>query len=74
MSKPDAKTLKVVFNGTKNESIAADGKQFTKFIGNLVRQFAGVSNPHLLLSSYSYSPFFLRKTSSLRNSNKATSS
>ena len=72
MSKPDAKTLKVVFNGTKNESIAADGKQFTKFIGNLVRQFAGVSNPPH--PYHPYSPFFLRKTFSSRNSNKATSS
>ena len=44
MSKADAKSLKVVVNGTKNEPIATDGKQFTKFIGNLVRQFAGVSH------------------------------
>ena len=43
MSKSDTKTLKVVFNGTKNEAIASDGKQYTKFVSNLVRQFAGVS-------------------------------
>ena len=71
MSKADAKTLKVVFNGTKNESIAMDGKQFTKFIGNLVRQFAGVSHISLLTV---FSRCCLRRTFSLRSSSKAISS
>lgn len=43
MSKPtDQKQFKVVFNGTKKESIAEAGQKYSKFINNLVRQYAKV--------------------------------
>lgn len=41
----EQKQFKVVFNGTKKEGIAENGQKFTKFVGNLIRQFAKV---HLL--------------------------
>ena len=39
--KTDPKKYKVVFNGIKKEPIAEGGNKFTKFINNLISQFAG---------------------------------
>ena len=49
MASPDQKQFKVIFNGTKKESIAEGGQRFTKFVGNLIRQFAKVVTFILLL-------------------------
>lgn len=42
MASSEQKQFKVIFNGTKKESIAEGGQRFTKFVGNLIRQFAKV--------------------------------
>ena len=49
MASPDQKQFKVIFNGTKKESIAEGGQRFTKCVGNLLRQFAKVIKFILLL-------------------------
>jgi hypothetical protein len=38
----EKKQFKVVFNGTKKEVISS-GTKFSKFINNLIRQYANVS-------------------------------
>ncbi|MCQ2821504.1 MAG: GldG family protein [archaeon] len=42
-SKGNAKKFKVVFNGIKKEAIAEGGNKFSKFINNLIRQYAGTA-------------------------------
>ena len=38
------KQFKVYFNGTKKEEIASAGAKFSKFINNLIRPHANVTN------------------------------
>ena len=41
--KPAQQKFKVVFNGIKKESIAENGNKYSKFINNLIRQYAGTA-------------------------------
>ena len=49
MASSEQKQFKVIFNGTKKESIAEGGQRFTKFVGNLIRQFAKVFYYNLII-------------------------